>query len=124
MRVQKRSDILFIFYKAMTKIVARFWKRDCDVRTGVNLYKKDEGVMELPPLLCVYTFFFLFHFFLPFWNFFVKGAPKLLHVERFVVDDVFFIFRDIYKSVYRKHTTTTAERKKKTSFVPYLEVVL
>lgn len=46
-----------------------------------------------------------------------------MHVERFVVDDVFFIFRDIYKSVYRKHTTTTAERKKKT-FVPYLEVVL
>lgn len=124
LRVQKAVTFCSYFTKP--------WQRLCTfVEAGLwcedwgEFIQKDEGVMEWPPLLCVYPLFSLFHFFPPFWNFFVKGAPKLLHVERFVVDDVFLIFRDIYKSVYRKHTTTTAERKKKkTSFVPYLEVVL
>lgn len=101
------QDILFTFYKAMTKMVQV---------SGSGIVMQDwgefmgkEGVMELS-LLCLYPFFSL-SFFSPLWNSFVKGALELLHVDRFVVDDVFFIFRDIYKSVYRKHTTTTAERK-------------
>lgn len=40
---------------------------------------------------------------------FLDRALKLLHVNQFVVEAVFFIFRDIYKHVQETHSTTTAE---------------
>lgn len=52
---------------------------------------------------------------------FLDRALKLLHVNQFVVDAVFFIFRDIYKHVQEAHTFYDYCRQK--SFVPYLESV-
>lgn len=50
-----------------------------------------------PSLSCSFLSFF-------FSSVFLNRALKLLHVNQFVVEAVFFIFRDIYKHVQEAHT--------------------
>lgn len=76
LRVQKRSDILFIFYKAMTKIVQVSGSGIVMRGLGVNFIQKDEGVMELPPSTLCLPFLFSLPFFSSLLEFLCKRSTE------------------------------------------------